>query len=175
MIFVEQNIKNLFIIKPEPFKDNRGLFRRVFCQNELRKKKLNFRIKQINISENKNIYTLRGFHYQESPYGEDKIITCIQGKIHNIVIDMRKKSKTFMKWKSFTLSESNRYALLVPKGCANAYMTLKKKTWVLYFHSQFYTKSYEKGIKYNDPRFNFNWPNKVKVISDKDNKIEIIK
>jgi dTDP-4-dehydrorhamnose 3,5-epimerase len=168
MLFEKQKIKGLILIKPEPFVDKRGLFRRIFCLKELKRKNLNFNIKQANISENKNIHTLRGFHYQEKPYGEDKIITCIQGEIHNIVIDMRKKSKTFMKWKSFCLNENNKFALLVPKGCANAYLTLKKKTWILYFHSQFYNKGFEKSIKYNDPKFNFDWPIKPKVISKKD-------
>ena len=174
MLFQKQKIKGLISIKPEPYVDKRGLFRRIYCLKELKKKKINFNIKQTNVSENKNIYTLRGFHYQESPYGEDKIITCMKGRIHNIVIDMRKKSKTFMQWQSFDLSETNRLALLVPKGCANAYLTLKKTTWVLYFHSQFFKPGFEKSIKYNDPRFNFNWPNKVKVISNKDNKIQLL-
>ena len=174
MLFKKQKIKGLILIKSEPYIDKRGLLRRIYCLKELNKKNFNFKIKQINISENKNTRTLRGFHYQKSPYGEDKIIYCIQGKIHNIVIDMRKKSKTFMKWKSFTLSEKNRLALLVPKGCANAYLTLKKKTWVLYFHSQFYSKGFEIGIKYNDPAFSFDWPNKPKVISKKDNAIKLI-
>ena len=172
MLFQKQTIKGLIVIKPESFVDKRGLFRRTYCLNELKFKKINFKIKQVNISENKNIQTLRGFHYQKYPFSEDKIITCIQGEIHNIVLDMRQKSKTFMKWQSFNLSEQNRLALLVPKGCANAYLTLKKKTWILYFHSQFYKPGYEKSIKYNDPKFNFDWPKKVKVISKKDNLIK---
>jgi dTDP-4-dehydrorhamnose 3,5-epimerase len=174
MLFQKKKIKGLILIKPEPFIDKRGLFRRIHCLRELKKKKINFNIKQINVSENKNIHTLRGFHYQENPYGEDKIITCMKGGIHNIVIDMRKKSKTFMQWQSFNLSEMNRLALLVPKGCANAYLTLKKTTWVLYFHSQFFKPGFEKNIKYNDPKFNFDWPNKVKVISNKDNSAQFI-
>lgn len=172
MLFQKQTIKGLIVIKPESFVDKRGLFRRTYCLNELKFKKINFKIKQVNISENKNIQTLRGFHYQKYPFSEDKIITCIQGEIHNIVLDMRQKSKTFMKWQSFNLSEQNRLALLVPKGCANAYLTLKKKTWILYFHSQFYKPGYEKSIKYNDPKFNFDWPKKAKVISKKDNLIK---
>ena len=172
MLFQKQTIKGLIVIKPESFVDKRGLFRRTYCLNELKFKKINFKIKQVNISENKNSQTLRGFHYQKYPFSEDKIITCIQGEIHNIVLDMRQKSKTFMKWQSFNLSEQNRLALLVPKGCANAYLTLKKKTWILYFHSQFYKPGYEKSIKYNDPKFNFDWPKKVKVISKKDNLIK---
>lgn len=174
MLYEKQKIKGLILIKPEPFIDKRGLFRRIYCNNEFKKKKINFEIKQINISENKKIHTLRGFHYQKRPYGEDKIITCIQGEIHNIVIDMRKKSKTFMQWKSFSLSEKNRFGLLVPKGCANAYLTLKKKTWILYFHSEFYKPGYEKSIKYDDPKFDFDWPKKIKIISKKDNSVKLL-
>ena len=172
MLFQKQKIKGLKVIKPNSFIDKRGLFRRIYCLNELKLKQINFKIKQVNISENKNTQTLRGFHYQKYPFGEDKIITCIQGEIHNIVLDMRQKSKTFMNWQSFKLSEQNRIALLVPKGCANAYLTLKKKTWILYFHSQFYKPGYEKSVKYNDPKFNFDWPKEVKVISKKDNSIK---
>ena len=174
MIFLKQKIKDLILINPQPYTDKRGIFRRIYCLNELKLKKINFKIKQANISENKDTQTLRGFHYQKFPYGEDKIITCIQGEIHNIVIDMREGSKTFQKWQSFRLSEKNKLGLLVPKGCANAYLTLKKKTWVLYFHSQFYKSGYEKSIKYNDPKFNFDWPKKIRIISKKDNSIKFI-
>ncbi len=174
MKFIKQKIKGLILIKPDPFIDKRGLFRRIYCYNELQLKKIKFKIKQSNISENINNQTLRGFHYQKFPHGEDKIITCLQGEVHNIVIDMREKSKTFMKWKSFRLSEKNRLGLLVPKGCANAYLTLKKKTWVLYFHSQYYNSGFERSIRFNDPKFNFDWPKKIKVISNKDNTIKFI-
>ena len=175
MIFEKKKIRGLILVKPEPFIDKRGLFRRVYCSRELKKINKNFSIKQINISENENIHTLRGFHYQKLPYGEDKIITCIQGEIHNIVIDMRKKSGTYMKWQSFCLTEKNRMALLVPKGCANAYLTLKKKTWVLYFHSQFYKKNFEKSVRFDDPKFNFDCPYKPKIISKKDKMIKYLK
>jgi len=174
MIFQKQKIKDLLLINPKPFTDKRGLFRRIYCLNELKLKKINFKIKQINISENNNIQTLRGFHYQKFPHSEDKIISCVKGEIHNIVIDMRKSSKTYMKWQSFLLSEKNRLGLLVPKGCANAYLTLKKKTWILYFHSEFYKPGFEKSIRYNDPKFNFDWPKKIKVISKKDDLIKLI-
>jgi dTDP-4-dehydrorhamnose 3,5-epimerase len=174
MIFKNQKIKDLILIRPQPFKDKRGLFRRIYCLNELQLKKIKFKINQINISENKSIQTLRGFHYQIFPYGEDKIITCIKGEIHNIVIDMRKSSKTYMRWQSFNLSEDNKLSLLVPKGCANAYLTLKKKTWILYFHSQFYKPGFEKNIHYKDPKFKFDWPKKINIISKKDNLIKFI-
>ena len=97
---------------------------------------MHFKIKQTNISENYKKYTLRGFHYQKKPYGEDKVISCIKGAIYNIVLDIRQNSKTYKKWQSFLLNEENKLNLILPKGCANAYLTLKDNTWILYYHSE---------------------------------------
>ena len=174
MKFVEQKIKGLYLIKPLPFKDKRGMLRRVFCKREFKKSKLRFDIKQINISENKKIYTLRGMHMQTKPFEESKVISCINGEIYNVVIDLRKNSKTKNKWQSFNLSEENRISLLVPKGCANGYLTLKDNTRVLYFHSEYYAPGYEQNINYNDPYFKVKWPYSPRVISNKDKFIEIL-
>ena len=95
MLIQKTKFKKLFIITKKPFVDKRGYFVRDFCNKEL--KRIKFYIKQINISFNKKNHTLRGFHYQQKPYGEDKIITCISGEIFNVCIDLRKKSKTFLK------------------------------------------------------------------------------
>ena len=168
MIFKEQRINGLYLIEPEPYKDKRGMLRRNFCKKELKKYNLMNDIKQINISENNLKHTLRGFHYQSYPYGENKIISCIKGEIYNIVVDMRKSSNTYLKWESFIISDQNRFSLYVPKGCANAYLTMKDSTWVLYYHSQFYKSGHEKGIRYDDEKFNFKWPAKPKIISKKD-------
>ena len=78
MIFIKQKIRGLYLIKPEPYYDKRGSLRRILCKHEFKKKKINFDIKQSNISENKKKFTLRGFHSQKPPYGEDKIINCIK-------------------------------------------------------------------------------------------------
>ncbi len=174
MEFLEQKIKGLYLIKPLPFKDKRGMLRRAFCKKEFKESKLSFDIKQINISENKKIYTLRGMHMQTKPFEESKVISCINGEIYNVVIDLRKNSKTKNKWQSFNLSEVNRISLLVPKGCANGYLTLKNNTRVLYFHSEYYAPGYEQNINYNDPYFKVKWPYSPKVISNKDKFIEIL-
>ena len=168
MIFYNKKINGVRLIKTEPYKDKRGSFRRIFCQNEFKKKKLASNIKQTNISENKFKYTLRGFHYQTNPFAEDKTLTCIKGSIYDIVVDLRPKSKTYMKWCSFKIDETNRYLIHVPKGCANAFLTLNDNTIIQYNSSQFYKPSFEKGIRYNDPLFNFKWPYKAKIISLKD-------
>ncbi len=170
MIFKKKKIKGVFLIKHDLIKDNRGIFRRSFCKNILKKHK--FDVKQGNISENTRKYTLRGFHYQKLPSKESKIITCISGKIYNIVLDLRKYSKTYKKWIEITLDDKTKDSLYIPYGCANAYLTMKNNTVIHYYMSDFYTPKSYKGIRYNDPYFKFIWPHKPKVISKRDNNFE---
>jgi len=168
MKFIKKNLSGLFIIKPEPYSDKRGLLRRHFCQQEFGEQGIMTDVKQCNISENRLSHTLRGFHYQHPPYGEDKILSCFKGAIYDVVVDLRRHSKTYLKWESFELTEQNRLSLYVPKGCANAYLTLQDNTWIFYYHSEFYTLGAEAAIRYNDPFFKFDWPAEPIVISDKD-------
>ena len=168
MRFKKQKIKGVFLIQPEPFIDERGIFRRNFCKKEFSKNKLIYHIEQCNISENKYKHTLRGFHYQTGKYGEGKTFTCIRGKIFDIVVDLRKFSRTYKKWISFEISDLNRNSIHIPPGCANAFLTLEKDTVVHYYCSNSYSPQHEKGIKYNDKDFKFKWPVKPKIISQKD-------
>ena len=169
MKFSQQKIEGVYLIVPEPFTDERGLLRRHFCKKEFENAGINNEVRQCNISENKLKYTLRGFHYQKPPYGEDKTISCINGSIFDIVIDLRKESKTYLKWESYNLNKENRLSLFVPKGCANAYMTLENDSWIFYYHSEFYSPGHEGGIRFDDPFFNIEWPEIPKMISHKDN------
>ena len=169
MLIKKTRFKNLYVIKKNKFKDNRGLFYRDFCNDEL--KKLKFNIKQINISFNNKKHTLRGFHSQIKPNEEKKIITCVNGSILNISIDLRKKSKTYLKNYKIILSDKNKYSIHVPEGFANAYLSLEDKTKVLYYMSEFYKPSKEMNIRYDDKFFSIKWPHKPKVISKKDQNI----
>lgn len=168
MRFYLNIINGVKLIKPEPFKDKRGVFRRIFCEKEFKENELTSKIKQSNVSENKYKHTLRGFHYQTRPFSEDKTLTCIKGSIYDIVVDLRPRSKTYLKWCSFNIDEKNKFMIHVPKGCANAFLTLKNNTIVQYNSSEFYKPRFEKGIRYNDPLFKFKWPFKPKIISYKD-------
>ena len=168
MILKKQKLKGVYTIKFKPFNDKRGLLRRHFCKNELQNSKISFDIKQTNISQNTKKKTIRGFHFQIPPFSENKIISCIKGSIFNIVLDLRSKSKTFLQWESFHLNENNQLGLLVPQGCANAFMTLIDDTSIFYYHSEFFHSSHSKSIRYNDPFFKFKWPFEPEVISDKD-------
>ncbi len=168
MNFREQKIPGVFLIEHEPFSDHRGKLERHFCAKEYQDAGINPKICQTNISYNIKRGTLRGFHYQRPPDSECKTISCIKGEIYDIVVDIRKESKTFMKWQTFTLDESRHLSLYIPSGCANAFLTMKDDTAVLYYMSEFYAPESYCGFRYNDPLFNFKWPENPAVISDKD-------
>ena len=168
MKFYEQKLKGVFLIKPTPFKDERGVFRRHFCAEELSKHNIVTDVCQSNVSENPFAYTLRGFHYQERPFSEGKTLSCLKGGIYDIIVDLRAESPTYMNWVSFELNEDNRNSIHIPPGCANAFMTLEDKSLIHYYCSYPYTPSKEHGIRYNDLSFNFEWPREPLFISEKD-------
>lgn len=170
----EQKIKGVFLIKPKLFEDKRGIFRRSFCSLTLDSQKINSKVVQENITVNYKKGTLRGFHYQKKPYEEDKTVTCIKGEIYDVVLDLRKSSKTYLSWQSCTLSEKNKFIIHIPKGCAHAYLTLKNNTILKYIVSKEYNPSYEGGVNYLDPNFKFRWPIKPKIISNKDKKLPFL-
>ena len=170
MKFEELKLKGAFLIHAEPFEDERGVFRRNFCAKEFADNGISSEVRQANISENKFKYTLRGFHYQSSPYGEGKTMTVLKGGIYDIIVDLRKNSDTYLKWVSIELTPEMRTSFHIPPGCANAFLTTKKETLVHYYCSFPYSGLHEKGIRYNDPLFKFKWPvEKPVYISAKDN------
>ena len=126
MNFIKTKIKGCFEIEPKLIGDERGFFYRSLCIKEL--KKINFLkpIVQINTSFSSLKGTLRGMHYQKTPYQEDKIITCLKGEIFDVVLDLRKKSKSYKKWFAVKLNEKNKKMVIIPRGCAHGFITLKK-------------------------------------------------
>lgn len=168
MKFTKTKIKGVYIITPEPREDPRGYFTRVFAKEELKKLGIVFNIVHINRSLSVDKGLIRGLHYQKYPKSEDKIIQCLQGKIFDVVIDLRRNSKTFGQWMGEILDPVNKKMLLVPKGCAHGFQALEGNSIVEYFVTQYYTPSYEQGIRYNDPFFNIEWPIKKAIVSDKD-------
>lgn len=166
-------IHNFYFIKLEPYSDNRGKFLRNYCLKEI-EKKYSFKIKQCNLSINKKKGTLRGFHFQKSPSKESKIINIISGSIFNVVVDLRKKSPTYMKIISFKISSKQNKSFLVPEGCANAFLTLEDNTVIQYFMSDYFKKDSYSGFNYNDPSLNIKWPFKPKIISYRDKNLKFL-
>jgi dTDP-4-dehydrorhamnose 3,5-epimerase len=167
--FHAQKIQGMFLIEPEVFSDERGVFRRHYCEREFAAHGISALIRQCNVSENKRRYTLRGFHYQLPPHSEGKTVSCLKGGIYDIVVDLRCSSSTYLQWVGIELNESNRLGVHVPPGCANAFLTLDDNCMINYLSTNFYHPSAEKSIRYNDSLFGFKWPVEPVVISDKDN------
>lgn len=168
MIFKETSLKEAYIIELEKNEDNRGFFARTFDKNEFYHKYINFDIVQTSISYNKKKGTLRGMHYQDIPYQEEKIIQCLKGSIYDVVLDLRDYSKTLGKWFSFNLSDLNNLILYIPIGIAHGFQTLEDDTTVLYYMNQYYHPECVKTIPYNDKRYKIEWPLKITSISEKD-------
>ena len=168
MNFIQQRLPGVFLIEPTPYIDERGVFRRHFCEQEFSQHGIVTDISQCNVSENRYARTLRGFHYQTPPFGEGKTLSCLKGSIYDIIVDLRPESPTYMQWISFELNEENRYSIHIAPGCANAFLTLVDNCLIHYYCSQTYAPIAERGIRYNDAAFNFEWPVEPSLISDKD-------
>jgi dTDP-4-dehydrorhamnose 3,5-epimerase len=168
MNFTEIKLKDAYTIEIEKLKDNRGFFARAWCEKEFAAHGLTPVVHQANVSFNFKKGTLRGMHYQIAPYGEAKTVRCTRGRIFDVIIDLRKDSSTHMQWFGVELTADNYKMLYVPENFAHGFQTLEDNTEVTYNVSQFYTPGSERGIRWNDPMFNLEWPIEVQVISDKD-------
>lgn len=168
MKIIQTNLNGVYVIELEPREDSRGYFTRVFAKEELKKAGIDFSIVHINRSLSKEKGVIRGMHYQKFPWQEDKIIQCLSGKIFDVVLDLRKNSKTFGQWVGKVIDPGNKKMMLIPKGCAHGFQTLEKNTTVEYFVTQYYAPDFEKGIRYNDPFFKIKWPIKNAIVSEKD-------
>lgn len=168
MKFQATDFKDVFVIKKTPFEDKRGKFMRTFCAKEFKEYGLPTNLVQTNLSISYEKHTLRGMHYQTENSSEDKLVQCIKGSICDVIIDIRKNSKTFGKYFKIELSEQNDKMLLVPRGFAHGFLSLTDNAYVMYQVSNFYDPTKEKGIRYNDPFFNIQWNCDEPIVSDKD-------
>ena len=169
MIFKKTKLKGVFIIELEKLQDERGYFARAWCRNEFKANGLNSNLAQANTALSLHKGTLRGMHYQVVPYEETKIIRCIRGAVFDVVIDLRPNSITYCEWFGVKLSADNHTMLYVPEGFAHGYQTLENNSEVFYLVSQFYTPDAERGVRWDDPVFDIEWPKTSDlVISEKD-------
>lgn len=168
MKFLETPLRGAYVIDTEPHHDERGFFARTFCKEEFLTHGLVNDYVQCNVSYNIRRGTVRGMHYQFSPFEETKLIRCTRGAIYDVIIDLRPLSNTYLKWYAVELSENNGRMLYVPEGFAHGFQTLKDKTEVFYHMSQIYDASSSRGVPWNDPVFNIEWPLSCEVISTKD-------
>ncbi|MEM7620120.1 MAG: dTDP-4-dehydrorhamnose 3,5-epimerase [Pseudomonadota bacterium] len=168
MIFNETPLAGAYLIDLKKIGDERGFFARAFCVQEFEEQGLQTSIVQMNNSEAVKKGTLRGMHYQLAPKAETKIVRCVKGALYDVIIDLRRGSKTFGQHFGAELSAENRTMMYVPKGFAHGFMTLEDHTEAFYMVDEFYAPDSERGIRWDDKKFNIDWPLEPTVLSEKD-------
>ena len=160
---IKTKLKDVFVIKNKPFKDRRGYFKEILRENKIKKK---FPFLVMSYSK-KNV--IRGLHIQNKK-SQGKFVSVIKGKIYDLVLDLRKNSKTYGKYFSTILSENNSKSLYVPPGFAHGFCALERENYIIYSCTNYRNKKSEVGIKYNDEELNIKWPTKNAIVSNKDKK-----
>ncbi len=168
MILEKTFFDEVFIIKFSPNFDDRGFFYRTYDKNIFLDTGHSYDWVQMNHSFTKKKGTIRGLHSQFKPFDETKFVRCISGKIFDVIVDIRKDSKTYLKWQGFELSHDNFKGILIPSGFAHGFQTLVDNTELIYLHSQYFNSNFEFGLNYRDPKINIKWPLNVTNISLKD-------
>lgn len=168
MIFVETAIKGVLIIDIEPAYDERGFFARTFCAQEFASRELCVSFAESSLSANRMKGTLRGLHFQASPYEEVKLVKCVRGAIFDVAVDLRRNSASYGQWVASELTAENHRAVYIPHGCAHGFLTLESETEVFYQISAPYRPEAFRGIRWNDPKIGIDWPSTPTIISSRD-------
>ena len=168
MNIISTKIEGVYLIKPKIFNDDRGSFFESFNMKVFQKEtnqKINFVQDNQSVSS-KNI--LRGLHFQKPPHAQAKLVRVIRGSVLDVVVDLRKKSKTYGEYILEELSEYNNHQLFIPKGMAHGFLTLEDNTIFTYKCSEFYCKDAEDSIIWNDNSIGIKWPGSKPLLSKKD-------
>jgi len=168
VIFTPTRLAGAYIVDLELRTDARGFFARAFCQREFAERGLCESYPQCNISYNRQRGTLRGMHYNRTPYEEAKLVRCQTGAIYDVIVDLRPESKTLGQWLGVELNAGNRRMLYIPKGFAHGFLTLTDHSEIFYQMSEFYVPDAGLGIRYDDPGIGIQWPEEPELISDRD-------
>ena len=171
MVFRETRLKGAYVIEVELHCDERGSFGRSYCWREFQERGLNPRVVQCNLSHNRRRGTVRGMHYQATPHQEAKLIRCSRGAMYDVIVDLRPESPTFRQWTAVELTADPGWPsrmVFVPEGFAHGFQTLEDDTEVVYHMSEFHVPEAARGFRWNDPGFGIEWPEPVRVISERD-------
>lgn len=167
--FIETKIKDLYIIEPEVFGDDRGYFLESYNKKDFEKFGLNMDFVQDNESKSKK-GVLRGMHFQ-TKYPQGKLVRVTEGIVFDVAVDMRKNSPTYSKWEGVVLSSENKRQFYVPEGFAHGFLVLSDTATFNYKCTNYYAPEYDCGFIWNDKDVNINWPvNDLKeiILSKKD-------
>jgi len=175
MEFIKTKFEDAWIVKPQVFEDERGFFLESYSKRSFKKAGIVAGFVQDNHSKSTKAGVLRGLHFQNPNETQAKLVRVTQGKVYDVIVDLRKKSKTFGLWEGFELSAQNFLMLFVPRGFAHGFLTLEDNTEFEYKCDNFYVSESEAGIIWNDPDLKIDWPIKKPILSEKDLKASFFK
>lgn len=168
MQFITTPIAGLFEIELSVIRDERGWFTRTYSKEEFTRIGHTKEWVQANHSFTKAAGAIRGLHYQHPPHAEAKLVRCINGRVLDVAVDLRRNSPTFLCWHALELSAENRKSFYIPEGCAHGFQTLTEDCALVYFHTANYTPAAEAGIRYDDTALGIHWPMPPTDVSARD-------
>ena len=169
MKFTKTSIEGLVIIDPTVFGDNRGYFLESYNEKEF--KEVIFKVSFVQDNESKSSKgVLRGLHFQKPPFAQAKLVRCIEGKVLDVVVDIRKNSKTYGQYFTTELSGENKKQVFIPRGFAHGFLVLSDSAIFAYKVDNTYAPEHDAGIRWNDPIVNIQWglSESEVLVSDKD-------
>lgn len=170
MKILKTKLKDVLVIEPDVFPDERGYFSEFYNKQKLKANGFDHDFIQDNIASSTR-GVLRGLHFQKGSSSQAKLVSVLEGEVYDVCVDIRKGSETFGQWGGFLLSESNKKQLFVPKGFAHGYLVISEKSRVFYKVDNKYDKNSEDGLAYNDPDLNIDWSDYYDgklILSEKD-------
>ena len=173
-VITDLPILGLKLIERKRLGDRRGFLSRLFCAEELALIGWSKPIAQINHTHTNQRGTVRGLHYQQPPHAEMKLVTCLEGEIWDVAVDLRHDSPTFLQWQAESLSANNCRAMLIPEGFAHGFQALTDNVQLLYCHSIPHCPEVEEALNVQDPRLAINWPLRITELSIRDAKHPLI-
>lgn len=161
-------LAGLVVLQRQPIGDSRGQLERMFCSLELAQHLGGASIIQSNLTRTSTRGTVRGMHLQVPPHAEDKIVTCLRGRVWDVAVDLREGSPTFLQWHAEILDGEGHRSFLIPRGFAHGFQTLSDDCTMLYFHSAAYSSAAEMGLDALDSRLSIDWPEPVTIRTHRD-------
>jgi dTDP-4-dehydrorhamnose 3,5-epimerase len=161
-------VSGVLVGRPAVHRDLRGAFARLFDAGELAEAGFDCGPVRCAVAENSLAGTLRGMHYQTEPESEAKLVTCLRGRILDVVVDLRTASPTYRQHVAMELDGESGTVLAIPGGCAHGYLTLSDDSLILYQLSVAYHAELQRGVRWDDPGLGVRWPESPRVISERD-------
>ena len=162
MNVIETKIKDLLILEPRVFEDERGWFMESFNQQSFEQALTAHQLDApVFVQDNHSLShkgVLRGLHYQLNPHAQGKLVRVVQGKVWDVAVDIRRNSSTFGQWIGVELSAENMRQFWIPAGFAHGFIALEDNTQFLYKTTNYYAKEAERSLLWSDPELAIEWP-----------------